>query len=90
MAVEETAPAEPQATEEGALHEDEVPRATEEIHLPEPSYLPVVLAFGITIALVGIVLTFVMCVIGGIIAVVALYKWIRSAREEMSELPLEQ
>jgi hypothetical protein len=90
MAVEETAAAEPQATEEGAVRAGEVPRATEEIHLPEPSYLPVVLAFGITVALVGIVLTFVMCIIGGIIALVALYKWIRAAREEMSELPLDQ
>ena len=56
--------------------EDDVPEGalaqpTEEIHLPEPSYLPVVLAFGISIAIVGIVLTWVMVVIGAVISLIA-------------------
>jgi Flp pilus assembly protein TadB len=68
---------------EGAL-----PQPTEEIHLPEPSYLPVVLAFGVTIAIVGVVLTWVLVVIGLLIAAVALFRWIRQTRSEMSELPL--
>ena len=34
--------------------EPEVPAAGEEIHLPGPSIQPVLLAFGITIAIVGI------------------------------------
>jgi len=66
-----------------------ISQPTEEIHLPEPSYLPVVLAFGITVALVGIVLTFVLSIIGGLIALVALVRWIRLTRAEMAELPLE-
>ena len=69
---------------EGAL-----PQPTEEIHLPEPSYLPVVLAFGISIAIVGIVLTWVMVVIGAVISLIALFRWIRLTRSEMSQLPLE-
>jgi hypothetical protein len=72
-------------TPEGAL-----PPPTEEIHLPEPSYLPVVLAFGVTIAIVGVVFTWVMVAIGLIIVLVALVRWIRQTREEMSELPLGQ
>ena len=62
---------------------------SEEIHLPDPAYTPVVLAFGIMIVVVGVVLTWVMVAIGGIIALVALARWIRQTREEMAELPLE-
>jgi hypothetical protein len=68
---------------EGAL-----PQPTEEIHLPGPSYLPVVLAFGVTIAIVGVVFSWVMVVFGGLIFLVSLVRWIRQTREEMSELPL--
>jgi hypothetical protein len=62
---------------------------SEEIHLPEPAYTPVVLAFGVTIVVVGVVLTWVMVAIGLIITLVALFRWIRQTREEMAELPLE-
>jgi hypothetical protein len=70
-------------TPDGAL-----PPPTEEIHLPEPSYLPVVLAFGITIAIVGVVLTWVLVVIGALVFLVSLFRWIRQTRAEMAELPL--
>jgi hypothetical protein len=49
----------------------------------------VVLAFGVTIVVVGVVLSWVMVAIGAIIALVALVRWIRQVREEMAELPLE-
>ena len=62
---------------------------SEEVHLPDPSYMPVLLAFGVTIVVVGVVLTWVMVAIGLIIALVALARWIRQTREEMAELPLE-
>jgi uncharacterized SAM-binding protein YcdF (DUF218 family) len=61
----------------------------EAIHMPEPSYLPVVLTLGITIALVGILTGKAVLVIGLIIVVSVLIRWIRSAREEMADLPLE-
>ena len=70
-------------------HDPSVPPPAEAIHLPGPSYLPVVLALGITLSLVGILLGLVVSAIGIIIALVALFKWIGSAREEMAELPLE-
>jgi type IV secretory pathway TrbD component len=69
---------------EGAL-----PPPTEEVHLPGPSYLPVVVALGLTIAIVGVIKTWVVVAIGLIIFLVALVKWIRQARQEMSQLPLE-
>ena len=73
---------------EDEVPEGALPQPTEEIHLPEPSYLPVVLAFGIAIAIVGIVLSWVLVLIGAIISLVALFRWIKQTRSEMSELPL--
>jgi hypothetical protein len=66
-----------------------LPQPTEEVHLPDPSYLPAVLSLGITILLVGIVLNVVVVAIGAVIAVYALGRWIQQARAEMRELPLE-
>ena len=65
-----------------------LPPPTEEIHLPAPSYLPVTLAFGITLAIVGVVLTWALVVIGGLIFLISLFRWIRQTRAEMAELPL--
>ncbi len=69
--------------------EPAIPPPLEEVHMPEPSYLPVLLAFGITIALVGVVVSPILCVIGGVVALVSLYRWIRQTREEMAELPID-
>jgi hypothetical protein len=65
------------------------PPRGEEIHLPDPSYLPVVVAAGTTIAVVGIVIHFALAAIGAVITVVAIVRWVRQTREEMAELPLE-
>ena len=70
-------------------HDPTLPPAREAIHLPEPSYLPAVLALGITIALVGLIQGLALIVIGGVIVLTVLVLWIRSAREEMNDLPLE-
>jgi Flp pilus assembly protein TadB len=74
--------------DEAEIPEGALPQPTEEIHLPEPSYIPVVLAFGVAIAVVGVVLTWVMVAIGLIIVLVSLFRWIRLTRAEMSQLPL--
>ena len=68
---------------------DGVPPASEQIHLPGPTYLPAWTAFGITIALVGVILNWVIVALGAAIAVVAILRWIREAREDISQLPLE-
>lgn len=70
-------------------HEGALPAPAEVVHLPGPSYLPVVVALGTTIALVGILQGWVIVALGLIITLVAVVKWIRQTREEMSELPLE-
>ena len=63
--------------------------AGETIHLPGPSYLPVATAFGLTIAIVGVVLSWVIVGIGVVIAVIAILRWTRETRQGISELPLE-
>ena len=72
-----------------AANGDRLPPPGEEIHLPEPSYLPALVALGLTIALLGVVLSWILCGIGVVIALVAIVRWIRQTREEMAELPLE-
>ena len=61
----------------------------EAIHLPGPSYQPVVLAFGLMLAITGVVVFPAMSVIGLVIVLVTLYMWIRDTRREIRELPLE-
>jgi hypothetical protein len=61
----------------------------EAIHLPGPSFQPVTVAFGLTLAVTGIILFPAAAVIGGVITIVALFRWIRDTRREVSELPLE-
>jgi type IV secretory pathway TrbD component len=65
-----------------------VPPPTEQIHLPDPSYQPVLVALGLTIAIVGVVLSWVVFAFGMIIFLIATFRWIRSARADMAELPL--
>ena len=63
--------------------------AGEAIHLPGPSYLPVATAFGLTIAVVGVVLSWVIVGIGVVITLIAVVRWIGETRRETAELPLE-
>jgi hypothetical protein len=74
-----------------AVHTDgtQAPQPGESVHLPGPTYLPVVTAFGLTLAVTGIVLSWMMTGIGIVITLVAVWRWIRDTRRDISELPLE-
>ncbi|HEY7453543.1 MAG TPA: hypothetical protein VH683_03185 [Thermoleophilaceae bacterium] len=63
--------------------------AGEAIHLPGPSFQPVVVAFGLTMAITGVVLFPPGAVIGLVITLIAIWSWIRDTRSDVSELPLE-
>jgi hypothetical protein len=65
------------------------PPAGEPVHLPGPSYLPVVTALGLTFAVVGIVLSWFITGLGVVIALIAILRWVGDTRRDMSELPLE-
>jgi hypothetical protein len=66
----------------------ETPEAGEAVHLPEPSYLPVLVALGVTLGVVGTTIAWPVSAVGALIALIAIVRWIRAAREEMGELPL--
>jgi len=67
----------------------DVPPAGEEIHLPGPSILPVLTALGITLALVGVTTFIEFTVIGVLITLYAVVRWIKETRSEIDELPLD-
>jgi type IV secretory pathway TrbD component len=73
------------------VHTDAAPAPPpgEAVHLPGPSYTPVVTALGLTFAVVGIVLSPILVGLGVVIALVAIWRWIKDTRRDMSELPLE-
>lgn len=67
----------------------EVPPAGEEVHLPGPSILPVLTAVGITLALVGVTTFIALTVIGGILTIGCVVRWIKDTRHDIDELPLD-
>jgi type IV secretory pathway TrbD component len=67
----------------------EAPPAGETIHLPGPTYLPIITAAGIAIAVVGVVQSWVIVALGVLITLVAVVRWVRETRQDIGELPLE-
>jgi O-antigen ligase len=67
----------------------EAPPAGEQIHLPEPSLLPILNAVGISIAIIGIPISLVLVIPGLVLFLVTAAIWIGKARHEMDELPLD-
>ena len=63
------------------------PPAGEEIHIPGPSLQPVLLAFGITLALLGVTLGNFVLVSGLVLTVWVIARWVADTRREMSHLP---
>jgi hypothetical protein len=63
--------------------------ASESIHLPGPTYLPVLVAAFTTIALVGVVVNYVMAGIGAAVVLFCIVRWIRDVRRDIADLPLE-
>ena len=72
-------------------HEEivDAPPVGEQIHMPAPSLLPILNAAGLATAIVGITISTVMIVVGLVLFAGTTIVWIRSARREFEELPLE-
>ena len=68
--------------------EPPVPPAGEEIHLPGSSIQPLLMAFFIMIALVGVTVNWWLTIAGGIGIVAVLIRWIADTRRDIGELPL--
>ncbi|MFL5819788.1 MAG: hypothetical protein ACJ76S_03795 [Solirubrobacteraceae bacterium] len=75
--------------DKGAPSAPGVPPVGEEIHLPEPSLIPVLSALGVTLAVVGLVISWLITAAGLAIVVLTTVRWIRDTRRDIDELPLE-
>jgi hypothetical protein len=67
----------------------EAPPTGEEIHLPGPTPIPALLAAAIMCALIGVTITWLLTIFGGVVAIVLIAVWIRETRRDVGELPLE-
>ena len=79
----------PPANDHQQLRSQSPPAASEDIHLPPPTYLPIIVASAVTLALVGVLISSLLVAAGMIVLVIATLLWIRDARAEIAELPLD-
>jgi hypothetical protein len=70
-------------------HHDHHNGSIEEIHLPGPSLAPLFTGVGITITLVGLILSWYFVAAGGLITLIAVVRWIRDVQADIAELPTE-
>ena len=66
-----------------------VPPAGEEIHMPEPSIIPIVNAAALAIAIVSITLTWYVVALAGVVFLITTIRWIMDVRRDIAALPLE-
>ncbi len=69
--------------------DSDVPPVGEEIHLPGPSLLPLLVAIAITMMVVGTTISWYVSIVGLILFVVTAAIWIRDTRRDIEELPDE-
>jgi hypothetical protein len=67
----------------------EVPPAGEEIHLPGPTVAPVLLAVGVTVALIGVTFHILLVIAGTLLTLGVTARWIADVRRDVDALPLE-
>jgi len=65
----------------------EAPPAGEEIHLPGPTMIPITTAVGITLMVIGTTISWFISIVGLIIFVLAVVRWIRDTRRDVAALP---
>jgi hypothetical protein len=66
-----------------------VPPLGEEIHMPEPSVLPLINAAGLALAIVSLTISWWLVGAGLIVFLGTAIKWISDVRRDISNLPLD-
>ena len=66
-----------------------VPPVGEEVHMPEPSLIPVINAAALALLIVSITLSWYFVALGGIVFVITTIMWIADVRRDIEALPLE-
>jgi hypothetical protein len=65
------------------------PPVGEEVHMPEPSALPLINAAALALTIVSITFSWVLVALGGIVFVATTIRWIRDVRRDIDALPLD-
>jgi hypothetical protein len=61
----------------------------EEVHMPEPSALPLINAAALALTIVSITFSWALVAIGGVIFLATTIRWIRDVRRDVDALPLD-
>jgi len=69
--------------------ENTAPPVGEEIHLPGPSVLPVLIALAMILLLLGLTGKWYLSVAGVVLLLVCSVRWIRDTRRDIRDLPVE-
>jgi hypothetical protein len=69
--------------------ERQAPPPGEEIHLPGPTWIPFVTAIGVTLIVIGTTINWLFTILGAIIAIPAVWRWIGDTRRDVEALPEE-
>jgi hypothetical protein len=70
-------------------HPVPAPPAGEQLHLPGPSVLPFICAITITMVVIGTTINIIISIVGLILFVFVVLKWIADTRRDIAELPEE-
>ena len=81
--------ADPAPSSQALPRSEGVPPAGEDIHVPSGSVLPLAVAIGITLLVIGTTIWWVWSAVGFIIAAVGSGLWVRDVRRDVDELPEE-
>jgi hypothetical protein len=61
----------------------------EEVHMPEPSALPLINAAALAVAIVAITISWWLVAVAGLIFLATAIRWIRDVKRDIADLPLE-
>jgi hypothetical protein len=67
-----------------------VTQPTELVYAPQPSWAPVLAGAGLAVVGIGLFAGWVYAVVGGVIALGALWTWIRGVGKDIGRLPRRQ
>lgn len=68
----------------------EAPPTGEEVHIPGPSILPLIMGVGLTLIVIGITTYLELTAAGIVIVVITALRWIRDTRRDVEDLPLDE
>jgi len=69
--------------------EHEVPQAGEEIHLPGASLQPILLAFSLTLTLLGVTFGIYVLAAGIVMSIWIIVRWVADTRRDIQHLPAD-